>query len=392
MRVGRGRRAGRAPAGRAARSSAPAPSRLCAEEAVDQRREDREDVDPHVRLQFTRTGRRAGRRRPDPSATGHDEAHRARARRRRARADRSPGSRRPRSRARAAARRRRPRSTPTRSCTHSASGSSSGSARQHDAVQALRGRRGRRRRRSARRSRPGAAATTRPARSPRSVVEHRAGRDSFEPVRDEVDDDVTAEPVRPSDRADLEQGSGHAQSASAGQSTKSTSTSTPSRTAAARVDGADGVRGAAALADHAAHVAGSDAHPQADARAGPRPRRPRPRRDRRRGPARGSRGRRVPSRPGCGSHRRRRRPSSSASSSSLELVVELVFDLVVVEDVVALRSRVTHFAALAAWNSSHAPEIFSSFSTRSVGCAPLRSQSTAFALSIFTTDGSARGS
>ena len=36
------------------------------------------------------------------------------------------------------------------------------------------------------------------------------------------------------------------------------------------------------------------------------------------------------------------------------------------------RGAVAHLAALAAWNSSQAPEIFSSFSTRSVGWAPER--------------------
>ena len=51
---------------------------------------------------------------------------------------------------------------------------------------------------------------------------------------------------------------------------------------------------------------------------------------------------------------------------------------------------VTHF--LAASNCSQAPEIFSSFCTVSVGCAPLVSQPTTLSLSIFTTDGSARGS
>src|SRR5439155_25981704 len=42
-------------------------------------------------------------------------------------------------------------------------------------------------------------------------------------------------------------------------------------------------------------------------------------------------------------------------------------------------------------NWSHAPEIFNSFSTTSVGCAPFASQPTALSLSMLTTEGSARG-
>ena len=51
---------------------------------------------------------------------------------------------------------------------------------------------------------------------------------------------------------------------------------------------------------------------------------------------------------------------------------------------------VAHFA-LAALNSAHAPEISSSFCTRSVGWAPSFNHRSALALSMLTTDGSLRG-
>src|SRR4029079_10794163 len=73
-------------------------------------------------------------------------------------------------------------------------------------------------------------------------------------------------------------------------------------------------------------------------------------------------------------------------------VVDLVVVDLVVIDPVVFDLRVGHDDAPGALNWSHAPEIFNSFSTASVGCAPLSSQPTALSLSILTTDGSARGS
>ena len=60
-------------------------------------------------------------------------------------------------------------------------------------------------------------------------------------------------------------------------------------------------------------------------------------------------------------------------------------------DVAWRRSLTSRFGARPPLKSSQAPEIFSSFSTRSVGWAPLRSQSTALSLSMMTPDGSWRG-
>src|SRR5207245_8813988 len=71
------------------------------------------------------------------------------------------------------------------------------------------------------------------------------------------------------------------------------------------------------------------------------------------------------------------------------VVIELVVVDVVAFDVKA-RVGVGHGVGLLNW--SQAPEIFSSFSTCSVGRAPLRSQPTALSLSMFTRDGSALGS
>ena len=85
-------------------------------------------------------------------------------------------------------------------------------------------------------------------------------------------------------------------------------------------------------------------------------------------------------------------PSSSWPRSSEALMSDVVrrrtIDvglLVTVDGVdVAGLVEVGHFD-LAAANSSHAPEVFNSFSTRSVGCAPLTNHFTAFSLSILIT-------
>src|SRR5690606_37103929 len=53
---------------------------------------------------------------------------------------------------------------------------------------------------------------------------------------------------------------------------------------------------------------------------------------------------------------------------------------------------VAHFEALEAWNWSQAPDTWRSFCTRSEGCAPFSSHSTALSLSTVMADGSRRGS
>ena len=195
--------AGRAPGGREGPARGPSPIRLCPSEAFDERREDREDVDPHVRSAFTRTGRRADRRRPGRPRQRHDERGRDQhaaieleqvARRvRDERRDEAEGvaghveherpdelvhpqrvgiveSAPPRGRRRAAPR-------PPRGCRHL---------------------------RSARRRSPAAGASVSTRKLPVRRLEHRAGFDPLEPVRHEVDDDVALQPVRSPDRADLE--------------------------------------------------------------------------------------------------------------------------------------------------------------------------------------------
>ena len=122
-------------------------------------------------------------------------------------------------------RRRRPRpsgcparsttAAPISSCTHSASGSSIGSARRRRRRSALGARRGRRRPRSARSSRPGAGrddATASGRRDRSASTAPGATRSAGSVTRS-----TTTSPRSPcglSDRSDLEQGSGHAQSAS----------------------------------------------------------------------------------------------------------------------------------------------------------------------------------
>jgi hypothetical protein len=68
------------------------------EEAFDKRREDREDLDPHVRSAFTRTGRWADRRRPGrprrTPRTSQGSAHRDRSRGGRSDRDKRRGGRR----------------------------------------------------------------------------------------------------------------------------------------------------------------------------------------------------------------------------------------------------------------------------------------------------------
>src|SRR5438874_8618743 len=86
-------------------------------------------------------------------------------------------------------------------------------------------------------------------------------------------------------------------------------------------------------------------------------------------------------------HVARDRPDDTVAV--VTVVVEVVVE-VVVTVVVEVGVGVGHDVP-GVLNWSHAPEIFNSFSTTSVGCAPFASQPTALSLSMLTTEGSARG-
>ena len=297
----------------------------CARGSLRQCREDREDVDPHVRSAFS-SNRPIGRIDDDPAVARSDTTNVAgSAHRDRARGDRSPGS-------PTRASRGRGRSPATSNTT----------TRRARAPTARRGRRAARAERTtplsasaaSRVSTPSKCTTNSPAagatRSTRKLARRR--RRARAPGRlaraGSVTRWTTTSPRSPcgsSIEPDLEQ---------CRQSTNSTSTSTPSRTAAARttvrIDWATRPRLPITRPMSPAptlHLAGSR-------RADPRRRRPRPRRDRRPRPARGTRARRVPWPPGCGCTSSPSSSSSSSSSESRSSCVELIVEVVVVDVIV----------------------------------------------------------
>ena len=200
----------------------------------------------------TRTGRPADRRRRRRRVAGRPRNATGPARRRRARAGRSRGWPRPRRRARARlpvdvddARRR------SSSCTHSASGSSIGSAVSTRPCKRL----GRLAvvdaRRSATIQRSWCGRDARPASGPVVVSSTAPGSTRSVRLVDEVDDDLAPEAVG----LTIDPTSSSAWRRR-GQSTNSTSTSTPSRDAAARTTVRIAWRRGRA-ADDPAHVAGA---------------------------------------------------------------------------------------------------------------------------------------